>query len=212
MLFAIGTVSLFITGGVTGIILGDSALDINIHDTYFVVAHFHIVMGASAIFGMFAGVYHWFPKMYGRMMNNKLGYIHFWVTIICVYGVFFPMHFQGLAGVPRRYYSNSFFEMFEVFNEMNVWITVFATISSFVQFLFICNFFYSIFRGKKATENPWGANSLEWTTPVKHMHGNWPGKIPEVHRWAYDYSKPGKENDFVPQNVPLEEGERDGGH
>jgi len=212
MLFAIGTVSLFITGGVTGIILGDSALDINIHDTYFVVAHFHIVMGASAIFGMFAGVYHWFPKMFGRMMNNKLGYIHFWITIICVYGVFFPMHFQGLAGVPRRYYSNSFFEMFDVFTEMNVWITVFATISSFVQFLFICNFFYSIFRGKKATENPWDANSLEWTTPVEHIHGNWPGKIPEVHRWAYDYSKPGKENDFVPQTVPLEEGEKDGGH
>ena len=211
MLFAIGTVSLFITGGVTGIILGDSALDINIHDTYFVVAHFHIVMGASAIFGMFAGVYHWFPKMYGRMMNNKLGYIHFWITIVCVYGVFFPMHFMGLAGVPRRYYSNSFFEMFDVFNDMNVWITVFATLSSFVQFLFIINFFYSIFRGKKATQNPWGGNSLEWTTPVEHIHGNWPGKIPEVHRWAYDYSKPGKDQDFVPQSVPLEEGEVDGG-
>jgi cytochrome c oxidase subunit 1 len=211
MLFAIGMVSLFITGGVTGIILGDSALDINIHDTYFVVAHFHIVMGASAIFGMFAGIYHWFPKMYGRMMNNKLGYIHFWVTIVCVYGVFFPMHFQGLAGMPRRYYSNSFFEQFSIFDEMNVWITVFATLSSFVQFLFIGNFFYSIFRGKKAVENPWGSNTLEWTTPVNPGHGNWPGPIPEVHRWAYDYSKPGKKEDFVPQNVPLEEGELDGG-
>ena len=145
------------------------------------------------------------------MMNNKLGYIHFWITIVCVYGVFFPMHFMGLAGVPRRYYSNSFFEMFDVFNDMNVWITVFATLSSFVQFLFIINFFYSIFRGKKATQNPWGGNSLEWTTPVEHIHGNWPGEIPEVHRWAYDYSKPGKEQDFVLQTVPLEDGEEDGG-
>ena len=101
--------------------------------------------------------------------------------------------------------------MFDVFNDMNVWITVFATLSSFVQFLFIINFFYSIFRGKKATQNPWGGNSLEWTTPVEHIHGNWPGKIPEVHRWAYDYSKPGKDQDFVPQSVPLEEGEVDGG-
>jgi cytochrome c oxidase subunit 1 len=109
MLFAIGLVSTFITGGLTGIILGDSALDINVHDTYFVVGHFHIVMGASAIFGMFAGVYHWFPKMYGRMMNKNLGYAHFWTTIISMYGVFFPMHFLGLAGIPRRYYDNTAF-------------------------------------------------------------------------------------------------------
>ena len=113
MLFAIGFVSTFITGGLTGLILGDSALDINVHDTYFVTGHFHIVMGVSAIYGMFAGVYHWFPKMYGRMMNKKLGYFHFWVTFISAYGVFFPMHFLGLAGLPRRYYTNSAFPMFD---------------------------------------------------------------------------------------------------
>ncbi|MBK7390726.1 MAG: cbb3-type cytochrome c oxidase subunit I [Bacteroidetes bacterium] len=149
MLFAIGLVSFFITGGLTGIILGDSALDINLHDTYFVVAHFHIVMGSSAIFGMFAGVYHWFPRMYGRMMNKSLAII---------------------AGV--------------------------------AQVIFAFNFFYSIYRGRKAPQNPWNSNTLEWTAPVEHVHGNWPGPIPEVHRWPYDYSKPNAKEDFIPQTVP----------
>ncbi|MCH1437511.1 cbb3-type cytochrome c oxidase subunit I [Flavobacteriales bacterium] len=207
MLFAIGFVSTFITGGLTGIILGDSALDINVHDTYFVVGHFHIVMGLSAIYGMLAGVYHWFPKMYGRMMNKKLGYFHFWVTFISAYGVFFPMHFLGLAGLPRRYYTNSAFPMFDGLSDINEVITFFAIIGGLVQLLFIFNFFYSIFKGTKATENPWGSNTLEWTTPVERIHGNWPGEIPTVERWAYDYSKPGADQDFVPQNVPLKEGE-----
>lgn len=209
MLFAMGLVSTFISGGLTGIILGDSALDINIHDTYFVVAHFHIVMGASAIFGMFAGVYHWFPKMYGRRMNKKLGYAHFWLTIVSVYGVFFPMHFMGLAGVPRRYYTNTEFPLFDQFIEMNEMISIFAFLGALAQIIFAFNFFYSVFRGTKAPLNPWGANTLEWTTPVNPGHGNWPGDIPTVHRWAYDYSKPGKEEEFVPQNVPLEAGEED---
>ena len=207
MLFAIGFVSTFITGGLTGIILGDSALDINVHDTYFVVGHFHIVMGLSAIYGMLAGVYHWFPKMYGRMMNKKLGYFHFWVTFISAYGVFFPMHFLGLAGLPRRYYTNSAFPMFDGLSDINEVITFFAIVGGLVQLLFIFNFFYSIFKGTKATENPWGSNTLEWTTPVERIHGNWPGEIPTVERWAYDYSKPGADKDFVPQNVPLKEGE-----
>ncbi len=206
-LFAIGLVSTFITGGLTGIILGDSALDINIHDTYFVVAHFHIVMGASAIFGMFAGVYHWFPKMYGRMMNKNLGYMHFWLTITSVYGVFFPMHFLGLAGIPRRYYSNTAFPLFDDFIDVNSMISVFAIIGAVAQVIFIFNFFYSIYKGNKATQNPWKSNTLEWTTPVEHIHGNWPGAIPEVQRWAYDYSRPDKDQDFVPQDVPLEPGE-----
>lgn len=201
MLFAIGLVSTFITGGLTGIILGDSALDINIHDTYFVVAHFHIVMGASAIFGMFAGVYHWFPKMYGKMMNKKLGYAHFWLTITGVYGVFFPMHFLGLAGIPRRYYSNTAFPIFDGLQDINEMISVFAIIGAAAQVIFFFNFFYSVYRGPKAPKNPWSSNALEWTTPVEHIHGNWPGAIPTVHRWAYDYSRPDKEADFVPQNV-----------
>lgn len=207
MLFSIGLVSTFITGGLTGIILGDSALDINVHDTYFVVGHFHIVMGLSAVFGMMAGVYHWFPKMYGRMMNKKLGYIHFWITFISAYGVFFPMHYLGLAGVPRRYYHNTDFAIFDSLTDINEIITICAIIGGIAQFIFAYNFFYSIFRGTKATQNPWRSNTMEWTTPVERIHGNWPGAIPEVHRWPYDYSKPGMDEDFVPQTVPLKDDE-----
>ncbi len=209
MLFSIGLVATFIAGGLTGIILADSALDINVHDTYFVVAHFHIVMGMSAIFGMFAGIYHWFPKMYGRMMNTKLGYAHFWVTFVCAFGVFFPMHFIGLAGAPRRYYSYTEFTMFDGVMDLNVLVTIFAIVGALAQVVFTYNFFYSIWRGPKAVQNPWRSNTLEWTTPVEHLHGNWPGPIPTVYRWPYDYSKPGKEEDFVPQNVPIEEGEEE---
>jgi len=207
MLFSIGLVSTFITGGLTGIILGDSTLDINVHDTYFVVAHFHLVMGISALYGFFAGVYHWFPKMFGRMMNKTQGYVHFWVTAVCAYGVFFPMHFIGMAGLPRRYYTNSEFPLFDDLADVNVLITVFAIIGAAFQIVFFWNFFYSMFYGKKATQNPWRSNTLEWTTPVEHIHGNWPGEIPEVHRWPYDYNKPGHDEDFVPQIVPMKEGE-----
>lgn len=212
MLFSIALVSTFITGGVTGIILADSALDIAVHDTYFVVAHFHVVMGLSAVFGMFAGVYHWFPKMYGRMMNLRIGYVHFWLTVISGYGVFFPMHFVGIAGAPRRYYDYSVYEGFDMnqFNiimELNVIISIFAIIGLLAQGLFLYNFFYSIYRGPKAVQNPWRGNTLEWTTPVEHVHGNWPGALPVVHRWPYDYSKPGAEEDFILQTVPLAEGE-----
>lgn len=211
MLFSIGLVSSFVTGGVTGIILADSTLDINVHDTYFVIAHFHIVMGLSAIFGMFAGVYHWFPKLFLRMMNKKLGYLHFWLTFVCAYGVFFPMHFLGLAGVPRRYYTNSNFPMFDNLVDINEIVTVFAIIGALAQLIFLFNFFYSMFRGEKAPQNPWNSNTLEWTTPMANIHGNWPGALPVVHRWAYDYSKPGAEHDFIPQTVPLADGEHDGG-
>lgn len=205
MLFGIGLVSTFITGGLTGIILGDSALDINIHDTYFVVAHFHIVMGSSAFFGMFAGVYHWFPRMYGRMMNKNLGYIHFWLTLIGLYGTFFPMHFLGLAGLPRRYYAFTSYEAFDTLININHIVTVFAIIGGLAQFIFLFNFYYSIKYGKKSVQNPWKSNTLEWTAPIEHMHGNWPGAIPEVHRWPYDYGKPGAPDDFIPQTVPFSE-------
>jgi cytochrome c oxidase subunit I len=214
MMFAIGLVSTFITGGVTGIILADSALDIAIHDTYFVVAHFHIVMGMSAVFGMFAGVYHWFPKMYGKMLNKRLGYIHFWITIVGAYGVFFPMHFVGLAGAPRRYYDYTVYNEFDtdslgMMMDLNVIVTVFAIIAALGQLVFLFNFFYSVFRGPKAVQNPWNSNTLEWTTPVEHIHGNWPGELPTVHRWPYDYSKPGADSDFIPQTVPLAPGEEE---
>ena len=207
MLFSIGLVSTFVTGGLTGIILADSALDVAVHDTYFVVGHFHIVMGMSAIFGMFAGVYHWYPKMFGTMMNTKLGYAHFWLTIVCGYGVFFPMHFVGLAGSPRRYYDESQFAYLDGVADLQPIISVFAIIGSIAQVLFLFNFFYNIFRGQKASENPWKSNTLEWTTPVEHIHGNWPGSLPEVHRWAYDYSNPDHEEDFVLQTTPMKQGE-----
>ena len=215
MLFSVALVSTFITGGVTGIILADSALDIAVHDTYFVVAHFHVVMGLSAVFGMFAGVYHWFPKMYGRMMNLRLGYVHFWLTVVSGYGVFFPMHFVGIAGAPRRYYDYSVYEgfdsnQFEIIMELNVIISIFAIIGLLAQGLFLFNFFYSVYRGPKAVQNPWRANSLERTTPVEHVHGNWPGPLPVVHRWPYDYSKPGASEDFIPQIVPMAVGETEG--
>ena len=209
MLFSIGMVSTFISGGVTGIILADAALDISQHDTYFVVGHFHIVMGMSAILAMFAGVYHWFPKMYGRMMNKKLGYIHFWITITCGYGVFIPMHFLGEGGMPRRYYSNSEFPMFDHMIDLNVVISIFAAVGVLSQLFFFWNFLYSALRGPKASQNPWRSNTLEWTTPVEHIHGNWPGDLPVVHRWPYDYNKPGQAEDFVMQNVPLEPGEEE---
>lgn len=213
MLFSIGFVSVFISGGLTGIFMGNAALDIQQHDTYFIVAHFHLVMGVASIFGMIAGVYHWFPKMYGRFMNETLGKLHFWITITAAYCVFWPMHYLGVAGVPRRYYSFDNFETFRHFGDINAFITIAAIIGISAQLIFIVNFFYSIWHGKKMTvKNPWGANSLEWTTPIERIHGNWAGKIPTVHRWAYDYTKdPNSDVDFIPQVVPLEEGELDDG-
>jgi len=206
MLFAIGFVSMFISGGLTGVFLGNSTIDIQMHDTYFVVAHFHIVMGVAAFFGMFAGIYHWYPKMYSRFMNETLGKIHFWGTMIGAYAIFWPMHYIGMAGVPRRYYSFDSFEAFKHFADMNKFITIAAIIVFAVQLLFVINFFYSIWNGKKMkSKNPWQATTLEWTTPIQPIHGNWPGKIPSVHRWAYDYNK--DEREYVPQYVPLEEGE-----
>lgn len=210
-LFSIGFVSMFISGGLTGIFLGNSAIDIQMHDTYFVVAHFHIVMGIAAFFGMFAGVYHWFPKMFGRFMNDTLGKIHFWGTIVGAYAIFWPMHYLGMAGVPRRYYSFSNFDTFSHFADTNMFITIAAIITFGFQILMVINFFYSIWKGKKVTtKNPWSATTIEWTTPINAGHGNWPGKLPTVQRWAYDYGKDGQ--DFVSQVEPLKEGEHDGGH
>ncbi|MFT5953581.1 MAG: cytochrome c oxidase subunit 1 [Cyclobacteriaceae bacterium] len=205
MLFSIGLVSFFISGGLTGIFLGNSALDINLHDTYFVVAHFHLVMGSASFFGLMAGVYHWFPKMFGRMMDAKLGYIHFWLTFVGVYLVFFPLHYIGIAGFPRRYYSFTNFDAFSSFTDLNTFVSVAAIITFGAQLIFLFNFFYSIFAGRKAPMNPWNSNTLEWTTPRVPGHGNWPGAIPKVYRWPYDYSKPGSESDFIPQHIPLSE-------
>lgn len=210
-LFGIGFVSMFISGGLTGIFLGNSAIDIQMHDTYFVVAHFHIVMGVAAFFGMFAGIYHWFPKMFGRFMNETLGKLHFWITLVGAYAVFWPMHYLGVAGVPRRYYSFDTFNAFAHFDTMNKFITIAAIVVFAVQVLFVINFFYSIWKGRQMkVRNPWGATTLEWSTPIRPGHGNWDGKIPSVFRWAYDYNK--DEREYVPQYVPLSEEEQLEGH
>ena len=209
MMFAIGLVSFFISGGLTGIFLGNATLDIQLHDTYFVVGHFHIVMGCAAIFGMLAGIYHWFPKMFGRLMNKPLGYIHFWFTFISAYLVFFPMHFMGLAGVPRRYYAFTLLPEYGVWFDVNVVMTLAAILGGIAQIVFLYNFFSSIFIGKKSGTNPWQANTLEWTTPEERIHGNWPGEIPTVYRWAYDYSNPAYDEDFMMQNVPDEGAEEE---
>lgn len=208
MVFAIGFVSMFISGGLTGIHIGNSALDIHLHDTYFIVAHFHIVMGVAAFFGMFAGIYHWFPKMFGRYMNNTLGYIHFFLTFAGAYLIFWPMHYEGAAGMPRRYYDYSAWESFKQFDTLNSFISVVVIVVFFTQLLFVVNFFVSMFRGRKVTNpNPWGSNTLEWTTPIVPGHGNWVGEIPEVHRWPYDYRDDGNGNDFIPQTTPVRPGE-----
>jgi cytochrome c oxidase subunit I len=203
MLFSIGLVSFFISGGLTGIFLGNAAIDIQLHDTYFVVAHFHLVMGSASFFGLMAGVYHWFPKMFGRMMDEKLGYIHFWLTFVGVYLVFFPMHYIGIAGFPRRYYSFTSFDAFNIFADLNSFVSVAAIATFGAQLIFLFNFFYSMYRGRLAPANPWNSNTLEWTTPRKPGHGNWEGEIPTVFRWPYDYSKPGAREDYIPQHIPL---------
>ncbi|HNA90610.1 MAG TPA: cbb3-type cytochrome c oxidase subunit I [Chitinophagaceae bacterium] len=208
-LFSIGFVSMFISGGLTGIFLGNSAIDIHLHDTMFNIAHFHLVMGVAAFFAMFAGIYHWFPVMFGRYMNNTLGYIHFWITMIGAYLIFWPMHYQGFAGMPRRYLDKSSWASFSQFHELDKMITVVTIIVFAVQLMFVFNFFYSIYKGRKVTkQNPWGATTLEWTTPIRPGHGNWDGEIPEVHRWPYDFGKDGRE--FIPQTEPI--GEKESKH
>src|ERR1700761_6643034 len=202
MLYAIGFVSLFISGGLTGLFLGNSTLDIQLHDTYFVIGHFHLVMGVAGMFGMFCGIYHWYPKMYGRFLNSTLGHIHFWITFAGAYLIFWPMYYEGLAGMPRRYLDYSGWISFNKFGGLNTMISVVAMVVFCVQLLFVFNFFYSIFKGRRMmTRNPWGATTLEWTAPIIPGHGNWPGEIPEVHRWPYDYAKDGRE--FIPQTEPL---------
>lgn len=206
MLYCIGFISLFISGGLTGITLGSNVVDIQLTDTYFVVAHFHLVMGVAAFFGMFAGIAHWFPKMYGRYLNETILRIHFWGTLICAYAIFWPMHYMGVGGVPRRYYRFDTFDAFSGWATTNEFITIFAILAFFLQVMWVVNFFYCIWKGREVTEkNPYHSNTLEWTTEIKPCHGNWEGNLPVVERWPYDYGKDGEE--FIPQVVPLREGE-----
>jgi len=203
MLWAMGVVSLFISGGLSGIWLGQSAVDIQLHDTYFVVAHFHLIMAGAALFGVFGATSLWFPKMFGRMMNDTLGKVHFWFTFAAYYATFFPMHYVGLAGHMRRVYDPYQYDFLKNLQPINQFITISAFVLGSSQILFFINFFWSAFKGQKASENPWNANGLEWTTPSPPPHGNWPGEIPEVHRWPYDYSVPEAPSDHIMQTDPM---------
>jgi cytochrome c oxidase subunit 1 len=204
MLWGMGVVSLFISGGLSGIWLGQSAPDIQLHDTFFVVAHFHLIMAGAALFGVFGATAMWFPKMFGRTMNETLGKLHFWFTFVTYYGTFFPMHYIGLAGHMRRIYDPYQYPFLKNVQSMNQFITVSALILGASQILFFINFFWSAFKGEKASENPWEANGLEWTTASPPPHGNWPGAIPEVHRWPYEYGNPAVARDHVMQHeAPL---------
>ncbi len=203
MLFALAIVSLFVTGGLTGIFLGTNAVDIQLHDTMFVVAHFHFIMAGAGLFGLLAAVYYWYPKMFGRYMNEGLSKVHFWFTFLTYYGVFFPMHYLGIAGMMRRLYDPNTYEYLKPLQPVNEFITISAFILGAAQFIFLFNYFWSMFKGKKVeTENPWESNTLEWSTPIEPGHGNWPGEIPEVYRWPYDYQHPDEKGDHTPQWQP----------
>jgi len=202
MLFAVGLIALFGLGGLGGIFLGTATSDMYLHDTYFVVGHFHFVIGGVTLFGLFAGFYYWFPKMFGRMMNERLGKIHFWLTLIPFYLLFLGMHFIGLAGVPRHYFSFMSFDFTRRFQGMQVQVTYLALVLSAAQLIFLFNFVWSLRAGKKAGLNPWNAATLEWTVPSPPPHGNWGAVLPVVHRWPYEYSVPDAPADFTPQTVP----------
>jgi cytochrome c oxidase subunit 1 len=208
MLWALGVVSLFISGGLSGIWLGQAAPDIHLHDTYFVVAHFHLIMAGAALFGVFGATAYWFPKMFGRLMSDRLGKIHFWFTFVAYYCVFFPMHYIGIAGHMRRVYTSTEYAFLKPLQPINEFITISAFVLGASQLIFFVNFFWSAFKGQKASENPWHAAGLEWTTPSPPPHGNWPGEIPEVHRWPYDYSVPDTQADYIMQTDPAPVGAR----
>ncbi|WP_230427139.1 cytochrome c oxidase subunit I [Collimonas humicola] len=204
MLFALAFVSTFLIGGLTGLFLGNVSVDIPLSNTYFVVAHFHMVMGVSPLLVIFGAIYHWYPKISGRMLHDGLGKLHFWVTFLGTYAIFFPMHYLGILGMPRRYYV---FEGYKFIPDsaqtMNAFITVVALIVATAQLIFIFNMVWSVFHGKRASANPWRAASLEWQTPqTPPGHGNWGPHLPVVYRGAYTYSVPGAQEDFIAQNAP----------
>jgi len=206
MLFALAFIVTFVNGGLTGLFLGNVVVDVPLSDTMFVVAHFHMVMGVAPILVIFGAIYHWYPKMTGRMLNERLGQFHFWATFVGAYAIFFPMHYLGLLGVPRRYHEigqTSFVP--DSAHTLNAFISVAALIVGFAQLVFLFNLIWSLRHGKDAGGNPWRATTLEWQTPeTPPGHGNWGKELPVVYRWAYDYNVPGAKEDFVPQNQPPE--------
>ncbi|MCA1442576.1 cytochrome c oxidase subunit I [Ensifer sp. IC4062] len=204
MLFALAFIVTFVNGGLTGLFLGNVVVDVPLSDTMFVVAHFHMVMGVAPILVIFGAIYHWYPKVTGRMLNEALGQLHFWITFLGAYAIFFPMHYLGLAGVPRRYHDlgDASFVTDSV-HSLNAFISVAALIVGAAQIVFLFNLAWSLRHGREAGGNPWRATTLEWQTPeTPPPHGNWGKELPVVYRWAYDYSVPGAPEDFIPQNQP----------
>ena len=202
MLFAIGFVSLFVAGGITGLVLGQTSLDLPMHDTYFVPAHFHLVMGVASIFGMFAAIYFWFPKMFGRMMSERLGKLHFWITFVGVYCIFVPMHTMGMVGMPRRYANFGEYRWLDTLHPLVVFVSIAAIITALTQIVFYFNLIWSAFKGKKAGDNPWEATTLEWTTASPPPHDNFAGVLPVVYRGPYEFAVPGAPNDYIMQTEP----------
>jgi cytochrome c oxidase subunit 1 len=201
MLFSIGFVSLFITGGLTGPILAQPALDAYLHDTYFVIAHFHLIMAMAGLFAVFSATYFWFPKMFGRMLNERLGTIHFWVTFIGAYAIFMPMHLLGAAGHPRRYSELTAVQYVSAMVPLQEFITYAAIVTIAGQIVFLGNFFWSLFRGPRSESNPWACTTLEWTLPSPAPAEGF-SQPPVVNRGAYEYVGPGQELDFVTQDAP----------
>ncbi|RJF95933.1 cytochrome c oxidase subunit I [Noviherbaspirillum saxi] len=209
MLFALAFISTFVIGGLTGLFLGNVSVDIPLSNTYFVVAHFHMVMGVAPILVVFGGIYHWYPKVSGRMLDDRLGRLHFWVTFLGTYAIFFPMHYLGVLGMPRRYYAFEHYDFIpQSAHTLNAFISVVALVVATAQLVFVFNLVWSVFRGRQADGNPWRAASLEWQTPTTPPgHGNWGPNLPVAHRWAYAYSVPGAPQDFIAQNAPPGPGE-----
>ena len=204
MLFALAFIVTFVNGGLTGLFLGNVVVDVPLSDTMFVVAHFHMVMGVAPILVVFGAIYHWYPKISGRMLHDGMGRFHFWVTFLGAYLIFFPMHYVGLIGVPRRYpeIGETLFIPDSV-HALNGFISVMALIVGFAQLVFVFNLVWSLRHGRVAGGNPWRATTLEWQTPeTPPAHGNWGKELPVVYRWAYDYSVPGAAEDFLAQNDP----------
>ncbi|WP_201830117.1 cbb3-type cytochrome c oxidase subunit I [Microvirga zambiensis] len=204
MLFALAFIVTFVNGGLTGLFLGNVVVDVPLSDTMFVVAHFHMVMGVAPILVIFGAIYHWYPKVTGRMLNDTLGKIHFWVTFLGAYLIFFPMHYLGLMGIPRRYHDIADMSFVpQSAHTLNAFITIVALFVGAIQMIFVFNLFWSLRHGRPSGGNPWRATTLEWQTPeTPPPHGNWGKEVPVVYRWAYDYSVPGADQDFLPQNQP----------